>query len=325
MSGCSGNYNLDNLTLVNDPRYPRWLATDTLQTNQTSGISFLHTDKNGIKYFLLADDIGALHLLSIKNDTIFSVRNIKLSDEFKSYLKNFPKADFEAIEFDKAGNSFLLSIEGNEPAPEESTVILELKFNDQLYPDSLISFKELKIQPGQDFKKYIAANTCFEGIAADSRYIYLGLEGFVTDRLFADSTLLFIVDKNSLEIKRTISTKSLNIGTITGLVSDEDLSLWGIDRNSKNIFRLRLNSDLNIIEKKLFKVETHIPNYDSFDYVASLEAITLDNEKNIYLVDDPWWRFFIPDEEILKNLDSITVSRFRKYTPVIYRLHSVKQ
>jgi hypothetical protein len=45
----------------------------------------------------------------------------------------------------------------------------------------------------------------------------------------------------------------------------------------------------------------------------------MDPEKNIYMIDDPWKTFFVPSEEILNQLDSLSVNRFRNFVPVIYK------
>jgi hypothetical protein len=153
----------------------------------------------------------------------------------------------------------------------------------------------------------------------DDNYFYLGLEGFTKNKIFADSTVLFIADKNSGRIIRQINTGTLGIHTICGLYSDENNSLYGVDRNNKTLFHLKLDHNLNIVNAARTKIETNIPNYNSFDYVASIESITMDSLKNIYMVDDPWKKYFIPAKEILSRLDSLTVSQFRNFIPVIFK------
>ena len=50
----------------------------------------------------------------------------------------------------------------------------------------------------------VAANVGYEGLAVDENNFYLGLEGIVNNGNFADSTFIFVVDKQSLIIKKKI-------------------------------------------------------------------------------------------------------------------------
>ena len=178
---------------------------------------------------------------------------------------------------------------------------------------------ESTFTPVRDFQKYLASNIGYEGLAVDDNYFYLGLEGFTRDKIFADSTILFIAEKNSHKIIKQINTGPLGIHTICGLYSDRNNSLYGVDRNNKTFFHLSFDDRLNITDTALVKIKTNIPNYNSFDYVASIESVTMDPEKNVYMIDDPWKTFFIPSKEILNQLDSLTVNRFRNFVPVIYK------
>ncbi len=152
------------------------------------------------------------------------------------------------------------------------------------------------------------------------RYFYIGLEGFLNGKTFADSTILFIADKNSKEIIKEIRTKQLGIGSITGLFCDRDFSLWLLDRNNLKIFHLGFDEDLNTISSISFNFEPVIPNYTNLNYVGSYESITMDNERNIYIVDDPWRQFFVPPDNILSQLDNKTIDNFKKHIPIIDKL-----
>ena len=52
----------ENLSLQADENFPLWLKTDQSRTYQTSGIAFIKSECDK-KYFLLADDIGFIHLI----------------------------------------------------------------------------------------------------------------------------------------------------------------------------------------------------------------------------------------------------------------------
>ncbi len=325
--GCYNTPGNVNLNIKEDPAYPRWLKSGNYLTQQTSGNCFLGLDKDGNKNFLLADDIGKIHHFKIKKDTAFSFSPVVLGEKVKVYLRPFPKWDFEEITYDKYTNSVYLSIEGNNPEPQKYVGIYKLIFNNNnVYSDTISGIEKLNIKPENLFLKYIANNIGYEGFTVDKNFFYLGLEGFTTSGIFADSTFLFIVDKKDLRIVKQINTKPLGIHTICGLYSDKDNSVYGVDRNNKKLFHLLLDTANNYSVKKfeLTDITTNIPGYPEYDYVAALESITMDNEKNIYFIDDPWKTFYVPQENILKKLDKITVDNYKKFIPIIYKFKLIK-
>jgi len=319
--GCSSTPPVKkNLTLVKDSHYPRWIKSSTKSSDQTSGIAYLRTNPDGSKVFLLADDIGKIRYLSIKDDTVFSISDVGFTKNVQAYLDTFPKEDFEEIVYDKKAGNIYLSIEGDNPNPEKFVGIYLVNFkNDNIYSDTINSITKLHFTPSDLFLKYVQNNIGYEGLAVDDNYFYLGFEGFVKDGVYADSTVLFIADKKSKKIIKQISTKSLGIHTICGLYSDKDYSLYGVDRNNKKIFHINFNKNLSIKNYGLASIPTNIPGYSQYDYVASLESITMDNQSNFYLTDDPWKRFYIPSKEILSKLDSNTIGNFKNFVPVIYK------
>ncbi len=318
--GCVSPTDKKEFVLKEDNHYPRWMQSDSAHSDQTSGITFIKSVNPNTKVFLIADDIGNIYHFKIENDTVFKFEPVIFSPQVTAYLDTFPKADFEEIVFDKYTGKVYLSIEGNAPDPKKFVGIYKLNFeNDDVLSNNLISMEKLKINPAGLFTKFVAANIGYEGLAVDENHFYLGLEGFVEQNIFADSTLFFIVDKNSLKIKKIITTKKLGIGTICGLYSDKNGSIYGIDRNNKKLFHIELDNSLNVISSYTKSLQSNIPGYSQFDYVASLESITFDNENNIYLVDDPWKTFFVPSQNILNNLDQKTVNNFKGFIPVIYK------
>ncbi len=324
-SCCNPGVHHENLSLKKDPSFPQWLSYEGFNADQTSGITFISETPEGSKHFLLADDTGGILHLTIAGDSIRMLRPIQFSKSFRAYIDTFPKADFEEIVYDKKNNRVYLSIEGNGPHPEYYAGIYLLNFqNNDVFSDTLESIDRITFTPIEEFQKYLENNIGYEGLAVDENYFYLGLEGFTKDKIFADSTVLFIAEKNSHKIIKQINTGPLGIHTICGLYSDKNYSLYGVDRNNKTFFHLSFDNRLKVIDTTLVKITTNIPNYNSFDYVASIESITMDPEKNVYMIDDPWKTFFIPSNEILNQLDSLTVDRFRNFVPVIYRYSLTK-
>jgi hypothetical protein len=301
--------------------YPRWLIDDGYHTNQTSGMTFLREKDEGTMEFLLADDIGKIHRLFIQDDTLFSFSEIKFSDEAMEYLADFPKPDFEEICYDRYTGEVFLTIEGNGDEHLFYQGIYKLKFKDNdIYQDSVVKLEKLVFTPQEMFYSNLSPNIGYEGIASDENYFYLGLETIVTSEgAFSGHTIIRIADKNSLAIVKEISTENINISTVCGLYSDKNFSLWGIDRNHKKVFKLLFDEYFNIVDLFFFDVKTGIPIYNNLEYVGSLESITIVSEKFLFLVDDPWHKFFIPPNEILDKLDENTVKNFNNFIPVIHK------
>ncbi len=325
LSCCRSSVHHNDLHLIKDPTFPKWLSFNRFEADQTSGITFINQTPDGSRHFLLADDTGGILHLTISGDTISMLKPVKFSETFQAYIDTFPKADFEEIVYDKKNNKVYLSIEGNGQHPEYFAGIYLLSFkNNNVLSDTLESIQKISFTPVEEFQKYLANNIGYEGLAEDDNYFYLGLEGFTQGKLFADSTVLFVAEKNSHKIIKQINTGPLGIHTICGLFSDRNNSLYGVDRNNKTFFHLLFDDRLNVIDTALVKIKTNIPSYNSFDYVASIESITMDQDKNVYMIDDPWKMFFIPSKEIIDQLDSLTVDRFRNFVPVIYKYSLTK-
>ncbi|MDZ7626265.1 MAG: hypothetical protein U5J96_17690 [Ignavibacteriaceae bacterium] len=301
--------------------YPRWLKNDVYHTNQTSGMSFLREKDDGALEFLLADDIGKIHRLFIKDDTLFSFSEIKFSDEVKDYLSDFPKLDFEEIFYDRFTGEVYLTIEGNGENHLSYHGIYRLEFkDDNIFQDSVVALEKLVFKPEEIFYDNLLPNIGYEGFTADENYFYLGLENEqISEGNFSGQTLIRIADKNSLTIVKEISTENIDISTICGLYSDENFSLWGIDRNHRKVFKLLLDEYFNIVDLIYFDIKTVVPKYNHFEYVGSLESITIVSEKFLFLVDDPWHTFFIPPNEILNQLDVNTINNFKNFIPVIHK------
>jgi len=304
------------LNIIRDYSYPQWLKSGEYRTDQTSGITFLKSE-SGKKIFLLADDIGALHKLVLIDDCIFKFYPIHFSQSVSEYFKDYPKLDFEETVYDKYENKFYLSIEGHTGNYKDYVGIFEIEFNYSF--DTLLSVTKLNFKPEELFYRYTAWNIGYEGLTVDSRYFYIGLEGFLEGKAFSDSTVLFIADKKTKEIIKSIYTTELGIGTITGLFSDDDLSVWLLDRNNLKIFHLLFDENLELISSRHFSFEPVIPGYTELNYVGSYESITIDDEGYIYIIDDPWKEFYVPPDHILHKLDEQTIENFRLFIPIIDR------
>ncbi|MFA6979820.1 MAG: hypothetical protein WC209_10910 [Ignavibacteriaceae bacterium] len=309
----------DEIPLKPGKNFPRWIKTVDTRTDQTSGITFLKEDE-GKKYFLLVDDIGDIWRFSIARDTIFNLKKLVFTESVQKYLANFPKKDFEEVVYDKFTGDIFVSVEGNYPEIQKYVGIYQLKFSENnFFADTIVSFKKISVTPQKLFLKYVDNNIGYEGVAVSEKYLFLGLEGFEKKSVFSDSTMIFVVDKKSKRIVKQLSTRNYKIQTICGLYCEGNSTLWGIDRNNSKIFRIKLNEKLDISEVKYYDVKGIIPNYNDYSYAAALESITMDNNANLYLIDDPWKRVFIPAKSTLENLDTVTQSNFRQFIPIIYK------
>lgn len=309
----------ENISLLPDLNFPKWLKTNESRTDQTSGIAFIKSEC-GKKYFLTADDIGFINLLTFESDTIFSIEKVSFIDSAENYFSNFPKKDFEEITYDKRSGEIYLSVEGNGEHYNDYVGIYKLRFKDNdVFSKQITSVIKMSYTPASLFYNYTNWNIGYEGFALDDSYYYLGLEGFYSNIQFADSTFIFIANKSDLNIFKEISTKNLGISTVCGLFSDEDYSLWGIDRNNRTIFHILFDEEFNIKDFSKYKGVTFIPGYHNLNYLPSYESITMDNENNLYIVDDPWKEVYVPNQEILNKLDNETINNFETYVPTIFK------
>ena len=142
---------------------------------------------------------------------------------------------------------YIISIEGNGDNHLLFHGIFELKFKDNnIFQDSVVELEKLNFTPNKFFHNYLEPNTGYEGLAVDEKFFYLGLESILTSEgSFIGYTIIRIADKNSLEIVKEISTEGLDITTVCGLYSDENYSLWGIDRNHRQVFKLLFDEYFN--------------------------------------------------------------------------------
>jgi len=309
----------NKLILTGEKNFPQWIKTTASFPDQTSGITFLGSDKNKRDIFLIADDVGALHYLSFMDDSITGLREIKFSDRVHRFLDDFPKKDFEEIFLDRKSGRIYVSIEGNGANYKKYAGIYELVFrNRNIFSGEITDIKKLNIKPAGKFYEYTNNNIGFEGAASDDEYFYFGLESTLLNPVLSDSTLIFIADKKNNEIVKVISTREMGIATICGLCSNENRILYGVDRNRKVLFRIRFDVNLNISSFDKVEIKTSIPGYKNLDYIASLESVAI-NGKYIYLVDDPWKSHFIPTNEILTRLDDETRNNFNGFIPIIYK------
>jgi hypothetical protein len=321
---CTPAYESQSIDIKQDERYPRWLETETNQPAQTSGITYIGQISDNQKQFLIADDIGKIHRLTIKSDTIFVIDTIYFSVEAAAVFADFPKLDFEEIFYDKFTKNVFLSVEGNGENFLDFNVIFKINFkNNNIFENEITGFEKIVFQPQEELNRYLSPNIGFEGLTADSKYLYLGLEGRTQNNIYADSTLIYVLEKSNNKIIKVISTKKINIHTICGLYSDDDHSIWGIDRNNRKLFHILFDEEFSIKNFQDWQLKPSIPGYRNYSYTASLESLTSDGE-NIYLVDDPWYQFFKPSEDTLSKLDQETVLNFNNFVPVIYKYNVIK-
>jgi hypothetical protein len=303
--------------------FPIWLKDGSLRTDQTSGIAFIGS-KASEKYFLLCDDIGDIFHLRLNNNKI-KLEKIKLGEMVKKALRNYDKWDFEEIVYDPSTKKVFLSIEGNGSNYLDEAELFNLVFKDNdVFEDEIKEIVRVEFPEWKKLSEHFKPNIAFEGVAVSENKIFLGLEGTTLGELFLDSTFLYVVDKNSLNIVRQISTKKLKIHTISGLYAESDFKLFGIDRNNRNLFVINFDEKYEIIESKILPLDLHVPSDENLHYVSALESITMDNEKYIYAVDDPWKKFYIPPTEVLRRIKPSDAQNFKEFIPLLFKFNSNK-
>ncbi len=306
------------------PEYSRWLRDSLSYTDQTSGIAFIGRSEDSSKLFLLADDIGDIYLLRISKTESYSLSKYSFSPEVSAILDKLPKKDFEEISYDRYTGEVYLSVEGNMPFPSATVGIYKAGFkNGDIRSMVIESLSKMEFTPEETFLENVKNNIGFEGICADENYFYLGLEGFQKGKFFGDSTIIYVADKKTLEIKYAVSTKTAGIGTVCGLYAEGGGSLWVMDRNAAKIFKIKITG--NRIEKQYdCQVVSNIPGSGGQGYTMALESITLDDEGYLYCVDDPWRTFYIPGPDVLNTLDASAADNFKNYIPIIYKFRIIK-
>lgn len=309
-------FSFSELELVDG--YPIWLKDGNTYTDQTSGITFIGV-KEGKKHFLVCDDIGKIHRVSFEGHNL-NIHTIKLNASVEKFFENFLKWDFEEITFDKRNGDVYISIEGNGSNFKQEVGIYKIKFKDNdVFSDEIEKIEKVNFSDWNSVVQYTSNNIGFEGVGVSNTKIFLGLEGFQFGDLFLDSTLIFVFDKNSKKLIKKISTKKLNIHTITGLYAVDDFTLFGVDRNQQNFFEIRFDKNYDVLSSKLIKLDLPVPGNRNLKYVAAIESITLDNENFVYVVDDPWRKFYVPPTNVLEQLKETDRENFKKFIPLLFK------
>jgi hypothetical protein len=312
--------------------YPIWIIDSTgKHTEQTSGIYYLGK-LDGKKVFLTCDDIGKLNKLLINENIIppfIEIKEIGLSNEIRDVFSSFRKKDFEAISFDSKKNNICISVEGyayNKKDPvafKKQEGIYELNFNkDVIRFDSLVSIHKLEIP--ETVYEHTQDNIGIEGLAVTDNYYFLGLENCRTKTgSFTDSTFLYIINKETNGVI-TIPTKELNISSICGLYAKSDLELYGIDRNTRSMFRIKFNPDFTVDDIEIKEIDLQIPDHKDINQILGVapESITLDEYNYIYVTVDPWRDYYKPDTQDKKKLNEKEKEYFKNTVPIIYKFEN---
>jgi hypothetical protein len=298
--------------------FPIWLKDGEKRTDQTSGITFIG-NQNHKNVFLVCDDIGKIHRIELKDKEV-KIKTIDFDKDLKDFLLNFEKQDFEEIVYDKFTGDIYLSIEGNGPDFKNEVGIYKVKFKDNdMYKNEIVKIEKVKFPEWERISKYTDNNIGFEGLGVSRTKMFLGLEGFQYGDIFLDSTMLYVVDKESKKLLKEISTKSFNIHTICGLYAVDDYKIFGIDRNQQNLFVIEFDKDYNVKSHSITKLELPTPSKRNLKYVAAIESITLDNDNFIYVVDDPYKKFYVPPVNVLEQLTETDRKNFKEFIPLLFK------
>lgn len=298
--------------------FPIWLKDGEIYTDQTSGITFIE-EKNGVKVFLICDDVGKIHRIKLKGNQI-KIETLNFSDIVEKFFSSFSKIDFEEIVYDHHSKQIYISIEGHGPNQKEDVGIYKLKFqDDNIHSNYIVDVSKIHFPEWEVISRYTDQNIGFEGLGISEGKIFLGLEGFQFSQIFLDSTMLYVVDKKSKKLIREISTKELGIHTICGLYAINDYHILGIDRNQQYFFEIKFHKDYQIKSHYIEKLDLPVPSRKDLKYVAAIESIVLDNDNYIYVIDDPIKKFYVPKNEILSQLKEEDRENFKKFIPLLFK------
>ena len=326
--------NFTNSKLLNVDNYPIWMVDKNgKQTNQTSGICYLGISKtNGLKQFAVADDDGHIERIELdekQNPPALNIIPVILSDTVESFFKDFKKKDFEEITFNKKSERLYISIEGF--AQDWKTRdfkkyegIFEMTYDKDYYNfDTILTVKKLPF-PDTLFH-YTQANCAFEGLGVTEKNFYLGLENIQTPvGSFTDSTLIYVVNRKNLNDFHTIRLKPYNIITVCGLYAKDDNNIYGVDRNSRNMFHLTLDSNYIVTDAKIIEMDLPVPGHPDINNITAfpVESITMDDIGRFYCTIDPWEDYYKPDPLDKKKLTFEELKMFQNFTPILYKFQS---
>jgi hypothetical protein len=309
--------------------YPVWMRdTSGLYTDQTSGIIF--TGYSGIsKTFLTCDDVGHVSRIIVDESTLpvkISVKHLEFSAQMQEELKDFKKKDFEEISVDRENGRMFLVLEGflfEKPDSmrfKDFEGVYEVKYNkDVMTCDTLLSIKRL-----EGFKpafEHTFDNLGLEGFAVSKNYYFCGLENYAFTRTtFTDSTNIYIFDK-SYNLKRTIHTSGMKISTACGLYAADDFHLYGVDRNTRQLFYIEFNPDMSVKRTETKGLDLTIPGHKNINEIlgTAIESITLDDKGSIYIAIDPAKEFYKPDLYDKKKLTKEELGYFEAIIPILYK------
>ena len=317
----------DSLKTIDN--YPVWMKDSAgVQTDQTSGMCFIGI-KNNRRIFLSADDIGKINRIILdesKNPPQIFIEPIHYSEEVKLLFSKFKKTDMEDIYFDSLNNKILLSIEGHEYSSNDPEIyrkkegIYEITFNGNISTfDTLLTIKRLNLP--KEVYKFTFDNIGFEGFSSTQNYFFLGLENFQTPKNeFTDSSIIYIVSRNTNELK-SINTRELKISSISGLYSEDDFNLYGIDRNRRSVFYIKFNPDFTVDKCIIKTLDLPIPGHSDMNKLLGTapESITFDYNNNFYVAIDPWKDIYKPDIAERKRLSKEEMDNFYQFVPIIYK------
>ncbi|MBK6679434.1 MAG: hypothetical protein IPG53_05115 [Ignavibacteriales bacterium] len=72
--------------------------------------------------------------------------------------------------------------------------------NNNIFSLVVTGLKRLDITPDSLFREHISDNIGYEGLAVDSNYLYLGLEGIKRGEKTFDGSLIRVIDKKLLRL-----------------------------------------------------------------------------------------------------------------------------
>ena len=172
---------------------------------------------------------------------------------------------------------------------------------------------------------YTNANCALEGLGVTDNNFYLVLDNIQTPvGAFTDSTLIYVVNRKDLNDIHTLRLKPYNIVTVCGLFAKDDHNIYGVDRNSKNMFHLTLDSSYNIINASSIVMDLPIPGHPDIDggITFPIESITMDEIGRFYCASDPWEDYYQPDPLDKKKLTIEELTLFKNLVPVLFKFQS---
>jgi len=303
------------------PGWPLWLKDreTSRRTEETSAIAFAGRDAAGRACFVLADDIGQLHLCRVTEagaahaaDSAdpppaprLQLERVQFGASCFDTLAAQTRWDFEALALAPLQRGALLAdtltgllaIEGREPDVLGESRVLRIRLARNAAdatpgPASPAPWRvetDGDVIPGAVFwNDFVGADRGIQGLGLTDEHIYFGLSRLAPrGEPFARGSAIFVYDRVRDRVA-TLLTASLEIRSVTGLTAPDDTVLVVLDGDRMALNVLRWGAGAEGWTARCDRFPLELPGPDGLRFaIPTLAGVTLDDRGDIWCVLDP--------------------------------------